>query len=345
MAFNTLAKDLNTKCTCVGFAELDSYAKQVYRSIFKPSEDEVEIGSISTFRTLASEGKTMLARPDRKQTSITPGSFDFLVADIPCERYSDESGGNTQFEEILWMAKTYLPEFVLIEAPWNATTYDKSNSMRHVISELEGIGFYCSFCMLNAKDFGCPQNRSKIYIFGSRCHYPFSFEFSFKNICTEFEYLNNKSIPMYNSVLDILDKEDSSWITQGNKDFVFADTYCNKKLFHTINADPSLSIKPNMFKMQRANADNYYTESFICSGGLSNEAKTMNQSEWKSIEHVRRLNMKECLLLQGFSPEAYDTVARMSVPSTAILKMIGQSTNVNIAYVALLYIIKKFNLK
>lgn len=347
-AFNAIAKDMEIECKCVGYAEIDPLARQIYRNYFKPGENEMEVANFFPFRETIDLGKPIPVRPGRKVDELEYGSFEMLVADIPCEIYTDlEDDTTSLFSNIRWVAYHYRPELVLIEAPWNMATYGRGASLQSIINTLQSFGYYCSFTLLNAKFFGIPQERPKVYIFGSQKHEPYSFEFSQRMVSSE-DWVRYPSVKQYRSVLDILDKEPSDkgiWVSDQSKKFIFADSYNGKQLHHTLNGDPAMSLKPGMSKTLRANADNYYTRRFIESGGRINEALLCDQSEWKNLPDIRRLLIRECCLLQGFDDGFYDAAIHSYASDTALYKMIGQSTNVNMAYAALHYIFNEFGIR
>lgn len=351
MAAEMLSKDLKVKLECAGYAEVDPLARNLYRTCYSTSENELEIANIVTYRESQMARTPMPLRIGQKEIKLDIGSFDLLLADVPCERYEEPILiGTSMLGEIIWMASWFQPQFVLIEAPWNITTFDKSRSICTIINSLQNCGYFCSYVMLNSKDYGLPQDRSKVYIFGTREHEPQTFQLTPNNIRREFVRMEQKSCSTYQNIHSILEKnvkDRSMWLSDSSKAFIFAtEAAAGKRLYPQLNCDPSMTIKPNMAKLQRANADNYYTEQFINSNGTIDESETVDITGWPSINKIRRITHRECMLLQGFTEEFFETVDRdLYLPDTALYKMIGQATNVNLAYAILNYIVRKFNLK
>lgn len=343
-AINLLSKDRNIELECMGFAEIDPCARDIYKSYFKPGEGEAEIANIVPYRERLSAGLSVPVVPGRKPVLLDIGSIDLLVGDLPCEKYGSNLG---LLNEVLWVLDVCNPEFVLLETPKNITTFDKGNTMQTIISSLTELGYYCFFTLLNVAEYGIPQTREKVYIFGTKTHVPYSFEF-----CNQFirdAYWGNERNSTFqyktvNNILEMPDSRSTCWINPYSLNFIFATEYNGKKLYPVINPDPIMSIKPGASKMQRANADNYFSSEFVESKGKENAALGKTPEEWKQL-NVRRLTIKESLLFQGFGQDFNKCVERRYIPETVLYKVVGSSTCVNTAYAALNYIAKLLNWK
>lgn len=343
-AINLLSKDRNIEMECAGFAEIDPYARDIYKSYFKPGVNEAEIANIIPYRERLSAGLSIPVFPGKKPVLLDMGSIDLLVGDVPCERYNDNMG---LLNEVLWVLDVCNPEFVLLEAPKNITTFDKGNSMQTIVSSLTELGYYCFFTLLDAAEYGIPQTRKKVYIFGSKTHVPYNFDFCNQFVKDAFWDSECNSTFKYKTVHDILETPDSRsacWINPSSLNFIFATEYNGKRLYPSINLDPIMSIKPGASKMLRANADNYFSKEFVESKGVENAAMGKTPEDWKKLE-VRRLTIKESVLFQGFNEIFNKCVERRYAPDTVLYKVIGSSTCVNTAYAALNYIAKLLNWK
>lgn len=348
-ALNLLSRDLGIECDFVGYSEVDQYALEVYQNYFKPLKNEKPIADIRKFHKIVETGKKVSIPGIGEIEPIGLGDFDMLVTDVPCEKHVDDYHGIVYIDEVEWVVKRCRPQYVLIETPKNIHTHNHGKTLQNIVQRLEGLGYFVSITSINASQLGIPQDRQKGYIFATLSHFPDLFNFCDMEIYREYESrLFPCSTKKYDSIHDILEKnvkDWSMWISDQSKQFIFADAYNGNALNHKLNSDPAISIKPNMFKMQRANADNYYTMDFIETHGDIDESKTMKQEEWKSIKRLRRLTLEECCLLQGFSKEFFESAMWSYIPDTAFYKAVGGSTNVNMAYAVLKYIIRTFNIK
>jgi DNA (cytosine-5)-methyltransferase 1 len=97
--------------------------------------------------------------------------FDVLLAGFPCQPFSqaglkkglaDTRG--TLFFDIARIVNYHRPKVVFLENVKRFKTHDNGNTFQVVKSTLEGMGYTVFAEILNAKDFGVPQNRERIYI-------------------------------------------------------------------------------------------------------------------------------------------------------------------------------------
>lgn len=136
---------------CVFTSEWDSHAQKTYHTNF----EEMPYGDI---------------------TQIEPKdipSFDIILGGFPCQPFSqagkklgltDTRG--TLFFDIAKIIEHHLPKVVFLENVKRFKSHDKGNTFATVKNVLESLGYEVYAEVLNAKDFGVPQNRERIYIIG-----------------------------------------------------------------------------------------------------------------------------------------------------------------------------------
>ena len=145
---------------CVFTSEWDSQAQKTYHANFQ----EMPYGDI-----------TQISPED-----IPP--FDMLLAGFPCQPFSqaglkkgfDDTRG-TLFFNIAKIVEHHKPSVVFLENVRNLSGHDKGNTLKVIIGTLEEIGYKVFHKVLNAKDFGVPQNRARIYIIGFKDNVDFVF--------------------------------------------------------------------------------------------------------------------------------------------------------------------------
>ncbi len=109
-------------------------------------------------------------------------AFDFLLAGFPCQAFSaagkrlgfQDTRGTLFFdvERILAERKPY--GFVL-ENVEGLVNHDRENArdkigrtLKTILEHLDALDYHVSWKVLNAKEFGVPQNRKRIYIVGTK---------------------------------------------------------------------------------------------------------------------------------------------------------------------------------
>ena len=100
-------------------------------------------------------------------------NFDILLAGFPCQPFSNaglkkgfEDTRGTLFFDIAKIVKEHKPRVVFLENVKGFKNHDKGNTFKVVKETLEALGYNVFAEVLNAKHFGVPQNRERIYIIG-----------------------------------------------------------------------------------------------------------------------------------------------------------------------------------
>ena len=105
--------------------------------------------------------------------------FDFLLAGFPCQAFStagkrlgfaDTRG--TLFFEVARIIKEKKPKGFVLENVEGLVTHDHGKTLKVILGTLEELGYKYETRVLNAMDFGLPQDRKRIYIVGSLAKNP-----------------------------------------------------------------------------------------------------------------------------------------------------------------------------
>jgi len=109
-------------------------------------------------------------------TQIDPDSipdFDLLLAGFPCQPFSHaglkmgfEDMRGTLFFDVARILEIKKPRAVFLENVKGLVTHDKGNTYKQIVRVLEELGYTVSAKIHNARDYGLPQNRERIYIVG-----------------------------------------------------------------------------------------------------------------------------------------------------------------------------------
>jgi DNA (cytosine-5)-methyltransferase 1 len=145
---------------CVFTSEWDKFSCQTYKANFK----EMPWGDI-----------TQIPAEDIP-------AHDLLLAGFPCQPFSQaglkkgfQDTRGTLFFNIAEILNHHRPKAVLLENVKRLRSHDGGNTLKVIINTLEDLGYTVQTHVLNAKDFGVPQNRERIYIVGFLGKTNFSF--------------------------------------------------------------------------------------------------------------------------------------------------------------------------
>lgn len=142
---------------CVFTSEWDKEAQKTYKVNF----GEVPFGDITKQRI----------------KNYIPEEFDLLCAGFPCQAFSiagkrggfDDTRG-TLFFDVAEIIKKHKPKAIFLENVKGLRSHDKGKTLETILNVLRNdLGYFVPEPqIINAKNFGVPQNRERIYIVGFR---------------------------------------------------------------------------------------------------------------------------------------------------------------------------------
>lgn len=144
----------------VGFSEIDKYASKAYSLIHGVSED-LNFGDITKI----------------DETKLP--EVDFITYGFPCQDISiaglqkgfEDDGEKTRsglFFDALRIIEHCQPKVAIAENVKNLTSKKFSEQFDIVLNSLEEAGYNNYWTILNAKDYGVPQNRERVFIVSIR---------------------------------------------------------------------------------------------------------------------------------------------------------------------------------
>lgn len=266
---------------CVFTSEWDKEAQRTYRANF----GEVPFGDIT---------KEQIKK-------FIPDGFDVLCAGFPCQAFSiagkrggfDDTRG-TLFFDVAEIIKRKKPKAIFLENVKGLRNHDKGKTLQTILNVLRNdLEYYVPDPqVINAKDFGVPQNRERIYIVGFRKDQGIS----------SFEY--PKPIKKKVKFADIKEKK-----VPPTKYFLstqYLQTLHNHKARH--------ESKGNGFGFEII-PDNAISNAVVC-GGMGRERNlvidnritdftpTTHIKGTVNLEGIRKMTPREWARLQGF-PDKY----------------------------------------
>ena len=105
---------------------------------------------------------------DFKDIDLIMGGFPCQTFSIAGKRKGFEDMRGTMCFEMARIIKKIKPKYFLFENVEGLLSHDKGKTIRIILEEFGKLGYEITMDCLNAKDYGIPQNRSRIYCIGSR---------------------------------------------------------------------------------------------------------------------------------------------------------------------------------
>jgi DNA (cytosine-5)-methyltransferase 1 len=108
---------------------------------------------------------------------------EILVACNPCQGFSfigprnPDDERNFLYEEIVRCLKEVKPKFFVTENVKGLKFLYKGRFFRLMLNDFEDAGYNVTWRLLNAKDYGVPQNRERIFMVGVRRDLDFEYQF------------------------------------------------------------------------------------------------------------------------------------------------------------------------
>lgn len=138
---------------CVGFSEIDRYASAVLRYRFPNVRNYGDITRID-----------WAAVPD----------FDLLVGGSPCQSFSVAgkragfSGASGLYFEYLRALREKKPAHFIWENVKGVLSSNGGRDFARILDTMAEAGYSLWWQVLNARDFGVPQNRERVFVVGTR---------------------------------------------------------------------------------------------------------------------------------------------------------------------------------
>lgn len=298
--------------TCVFSSEKDLNCQEVYKKNF----GEQPFGDITQI--------------DPKEIP----DFEVLLGGFPCQPFSisgKKQGFNdtrgTLFFDICRIIQEKQPKLIVLENVKHLIHHDKKRTLKTILTTLKNLGYNVSQSILNAKDFGLPQNRERIFIIGS------------KKSFFDFDQLKKQAPATLQNFLDTegtfeyLDESTYTLIPHPKKQrtglkFV---GYRNKNTWKT-------GVRPNTEHLSRVHRqpNRIYSVEGVHPTLSSQEMSGRFFIYLPSTNQVRKLTINECYRIMGF-PENFKRHERTGQQ----YKQIGNSVAISVIEAIAQQIIKQ----
>jgi DNA (cytosine-5)-methyltransferase 1 len=293
------------------------------------------------------------------------GKLDILVGGSPCQSFSMvgkrkgfEDTRGTLFYEFARVVKESQPNVFIFENVKGLISHDNGNTFETIKATFDELGYKYFTQVLNAKNYGMPQHRERIFVVG------------FKDNSVDFRF--PESIPLEHKMQDFLEDYTESKYYLKEKGVKFVTSSKNRtKRYTQINGDIALCQKANqqfnwhgdfVFEEQNESDFNefifdvneveekYYLSDKVRDYVLSSGTKTFKTSTKTDLEvarpllqsmhkmhragvdnyvthtgRIRKLTPKECLRLMGFRDDFKQVVS-----DTQMYRQAGNSIVVDV---------------
>lgn len=278
-------KRLGIDFEVVGISEIDKYAIQAYNAVHGETKNYGDICKINWDEV-----------PD----------FDFFTYSFPCTDIStagQQKGlaeGSGTRSSLLWECKKAIdaknPKYLMMENV-KALTYKKFIPYLHKwLAYLDGIGYKNYSKVLNAKDYGIPQNRERLFVISVLCDEKFEFPKPFDLKVHLSEILENKIDDYY---------------------------YC-----HPANKWITSERASKTIDMKKAAIDPEFSICITARGFISWKCTYVTRRNNK----VTILTNREVFRLMGVNDEDIDKIQKSGISRTQQYKMAGNSIVVDVLY-------------
>lgn len=312
-AFEKALNVLNVKHNVVAYCEIDKHASRAYQAIHNISE----VYNLKDVRSITSNS--------------VQERIDLITYGFPCQDISnagkqkgfiDANGERTRsglFFEALRIIEDYHPKFAIAENVKALTGSKFTEEFKTVLKALENAGYYNYWKVLNAKDYGIPQNRERVFIISIRKDIDKGFIFPqatplklqlkdlLEDAVAEKYYLSDEVVNnFYNAT-------QRQRIKKNGFKFNPTEGDC---IAHTITTKPNWRMTDNFIKVKLGNA------------AVGNGTKLIEAVD-ENIR-VRRLTPIECYKLMGFSTTDCKKAQAAKVSDRQLYKQAGNSIVVNV---------------
>lgn len=288
-AFEKALKNLNIDYELVGYSEIDKYATKAYSLIHGEPEFK-NLGDITKINA-----------------SELPKDIDLITYGFPCQDISiagnkqgffDNQGEKTRsglFFNALNVIRETQPKAAIAENVKNLTGKRFKNEFEIVLNSLCSAGYNNYYKVLNAKDYGVPQNRERVFIVSIR-----------KDIDTEkFEF--PEPIELNKRLKDMLeDTVDEKYYLKSLKMSFINRSFEQEKKGNGFRFEPHVKNKANCAKAITTRAGGRMDDNFIIDIDTNQEKfkfdSTNRLLQIGTLDIKGQDNIKRVYSSEGISP-------------------------------------------
>lgn len=363
-AFEKALENIGEPFEVVRWCEIDKYASKAY-SLIHNLDENMNLKDVCTVNT-----------------EELPDDIDIITYGFPCQDisqsgkqkgFTDEEGNLTRsglFFEALRIIEETQPMIAIAENVKALTGKKFTAEFKIVLDSLNDAGYRNYWTVLNAKDYGIPQNRERVFIISIRDDIDHGFKFPegyelklrlkdlLEETVDEKYYLSDSDIKRF-VVTDqkalMMDEEPNENIkprlvggigemkSNGGVQFYQQDLVYSSK--HIAMAHPAQLVGGSykytvencvqIGKLDRPTIHDFSNRVYSIHGlarTLMGEGGNHNDKAGQYLinNRIRKLTPKECFRLMGFDDKDCDILVKNKISNTQLYKMAGNSIVVDV---------------
>ena len=241
---------------------------------------------------------------------------DLFVGGSPCQSFSIigkraglEDARGTLFYDYARLVSEMKPKVFIYENVPGMLSHDKGNTWKVIKEVFMSLGYKVYFSVLNAIDYGIPQDRRRLFVVGFMDQtVDFKFPDPIKRTTTMFDYLEEEPVAT------------NHYLGKKGFEFVTNPKYRNRA-----------RVNHEVIQTQKANQQFNWNGDFVFVpyDVVKDNKEIMERAyvgEWNGQKGVcRQLTYRECMRLMGFSEEY-----KIVVPNVPAYRQAGNSIVVNV---------------
>lgn len=254
---------------------------------------------------------------------------DLIFHGSPCQDFSlagkqaggDEGSGtrSSLMYETVRIIKKVRPKYIIWENVKNVISKRHKHNFDNYITQLRLLGYYSYYKVLNAKDFGIPQNRERVFVVSIRSDV---ISYGCHMINFKFPEPRKLELKLKDLLEDGVDKK--YYLSEKMKKYLYSEDkkYKVNKNLLVLNRDIACS------KTTREGNTRADTSDYICQGIDDN----INLNKIVAILNnlkIRKLTPLECWRLMGFSDQSFNKTKEVNSDSQ-LYKQAGNSIVVDV---------------
>ena len=275
---------------------------------------------------------------------------DLIMHGSPCQDFSvagkqlgGEEGSGTRSSlmyETLRIVKNLRPKYVIWENVKGLLSAKHRANFDRYQSEMTALGYVNYWRVLNAKDYGVPQNRERVFTVSIMK--PGSVPWAVLPYIALFKF--PEPMELTKTLRDVLEEEvdEKYYISPDQVDKLLASNYDqNKRFYRPDGISPTLNTmgggqrQPKIVASRGRYDENgkVYQNFESRKDGLTNTITSVQKDNYLRVEciksYIRKLTPKECWRLMGFDDADFERAEKVN-SNTQLYKQAGNSIVVNV---------------